>query len=231
MKHILAILAVILGVAALTAYPWLVARFSHVPCDDYPLVNELGRPLCRCDERIEQYLCSRFIPKEAKVLEIGGRYGSVSVCINKTLADPTQHVVVEPDPIVLPALKHNRQVSQSKFAIVEGVIGRKPLYLVERGYASFAAVTPVEGGRPLPAYSLAQVMATHRVEFDTLVVDCEGCFGSFWKENPTFFDQLKTVILENDRASPAECRENEQMLRDKGFRRVYKYFIFSAWRR
>ena len=64
-------------------------------------------------EKPEQYLAEIYIPKDATVLEMGARYGTVSCVINKRLKDPTKQVSVEPDERVLKALEKKRNVTNA----------------------------------------------------------------------------------------------------------------------
>ena len=76
-------------------------------------------------EAEEQLLVRTYIPKDARVLELGARYGTVSCVISEVLDDPTQHVAVEPDQSVIEALQKNRDANGGKFHIFEGVVSKK----------------------------------------------------------------------------------------------------------
>ena len=56
----------------------------------------------------EQKLAKYYILPDDVVLELGGRYGSVSCIINSKLNNKTNEVVVEPDQRVWDALEKNR---------------------------------------------------------------------------------------------------------------------------
>ena len=58
-------------------------------------------------EKREQIDAKQYIHPDDKVLELGARYGGVSITINKILNDKTKHVAVEPDPIVWEALERS----------------------------------------------------------------------------------------------------------------------------
>ena len=51
-------------------------------------------------EHIEQGLAQKYITPNDKVLELGARYGSVSIITNKIVNDKSTHYVVEPDSAV-----------------------------------------------------------------------------------------------------------------------------------
>lgn len=213
---------------------------ARVASDALPLVDESGAPMTdehkRTNERVEQYCAERYIRPDAAVLELGGRYGVVSVCINARLADPRNHVVVEPDPRVWGALEVNRAIAGSQFQIVRGIIadpGSSPQRLVDGGYGSYVVPSgPAEDA--VATWTLAdaeQLLAGGREKFDTLVVDCEGCFRAFRESHPGMFTALHTVILEDDRSDDATQRANEAFLSSQGLTRVFAHQIWSVWAR
>lgn len=57
----------------------------------------------------EQNQAREYIDENDIVLELGGRYGTVSTIINNLLNNKENHVVVEPDESVLNALITNRE--------------------------------------------------------------------------------------------------------------------------
>ena len=85
-----------------------------------PFVDRDGHQANVEYEAEEQFLVRKYIPKDAKVLELGARYGTVSCVLSEVLDDPTQHVAVEPDSSVIEALTKNRDTNGGKFHIFEG---------------------------------------------------------------------------------------------------------------
>lgn len=70
------------------------------------------------------------------------------------------------------------------------------------------------GTRTLKATNVAPA---HRLEevgpFDTLAIDCEGCFATFFEENPGLESKLKLIILETH--GDKEEKKLQQMLASK----------------
>jgi hypothetical protein len=66
-------------------------------------------------ETFEQYLMLKYIKPTDIVLEIGARYGIVSNTINLLLNNKKNHVVVEPDLEVIPALKKIKKLLIQNF--------------------------------------------------------------------------------------------------------------------
>ena len=89
--------------------------------------------------------------------------------------------------------------------IVKGTIGSKPYKLIRpnkhakygnvSGYGKFIVdVSDPRPGTIVPAHSVKSLNVT----FDTLAIDCEGCFGHFLEEKSgerdTFFSQIAAVL-------------------------------------
>jgi hypothetical protein len=235
-----------LGVCAMILVaPMAYFGLTTVPADGYALVNERGEPLRArwFFERPEQFMATRFVRPDAKVLELGGRYGVISVCINKRLRHPTHHVVVEPDADVLGALRRNREITGSSFAILPGILrkpGSKPDCLVRGtglfgGYATYTKNSSSDAGecQGVPRqYSLedAERALPGAAKFDTLVVDCEGCYIPFLQEfGRDVLPHVRTIILEDDRSTRKERLSNKSTLRAQGFVCVFEYLIWSTW--
>ena len=88
-------------------------------------VNESGEVVdTDLFETYEQALVLKHLPKDATVLELGARYGTVSCVISSVLADPTRHVAVEPDETVIEALMRNKEANNGHFHIYKGVISQ-----------------------------------------------------------------------------------------------------------
>ena len=58
----------------------------------------------------EQKIIFGNLPRNSKVLEIGGNIGRASIIISNLLKNPLDHVVVESDPKIADKLKENRYV-------------------------------------------------------------------------------------------------------------------------
>src|SRR5664279_318989 len=68
-------------------------------------------------EIAERELAQRYIDPSLPVVEIGGSIGGVSCTTNRLLVNPSDHVVVECNPLVVPTLRQNRDINRCKFSI------------------------------------------------------------------------------------------------------------------
>ena len=168
-------------------------------------------------EWVEQEQAKKYIDENDKVLELGARYGTVSCLVNRKLKNKKDHYVVEPDKKVWSSLEKNKKINNSEFTIIKGVIGEKNMKIEGQGYSTRS----VPSDNPeIELYSIPNV------KFNTLIVDCEGCFENFYNENKDFVKGLKKIMYETD--EPEKCDYNyiKNDLLSEGFKIVENHNNF-----
>ena len=143
----------------------------------------------------ERILIKRHVSPTATVLELGGCIGVVSCVINRILAQPRHHVVVEGNPDVIDVLKLNRDSNGCLFHIRHGVVSCKRHPKISVGCAvdsNQLACTGVE----VPALSIEHLEHAHELAFDTLVMDIEGGEYDVLRENADRLPHLTVAIIE-----------------------------------
>ena len=180
-------------------------------------------------EEGSRYLINKYVKSDMKVLELGARYGTVSVCLDYILDNPVEQLLcVDPDSKIMACLHKNKERNNCTFNIFNGAISKKELYVCYNG-CGWETKTYIEPPRHLlsekiECLSLEEIHKKYNIDFDCLLADCEGFLLEFIRENGEFFDNLKCVIYEED------CGENhpinntfinysevEQFLISKGF--------------
>ena len=153
-------------------------------------------------EAEEQFLVRKYIPKDAKVLELGARYGTVSCVLSEVLDDPTQHVAVEPDSSVIEALTKNRDTNGGKFHIFEGVVSKKGYELAfidpKFDLHEYGTYTKETDTPTIKNMTLEDLSVTYDIKFDCIVADCEGFFCDFVDENREAIKNMRVIIYEQD---------------------------------
>ena len=146
-----------------------------------------------------------------QVLEVGARYGHSSCQLAKVLgltgthgdAQGAKQVSVDADPLVWDILEKNLADHECDVQVVCGTIGSKSYKLVnpqansgtkgKEQYGSFVAdLNDSHHGTVIPAHSVRSL----NLNFDTLAIDCEGCFATFLDENSELLESLTMIILE-----------------------------------
>ena len=179
-------------------------------------------------EREEQYMSYDYISPEMTVLELGGRYGTVSCVINNKLENPRHHVVFEPDKNVIAALIKNRNTHKSKFSIINGIISAKPMKLVLNGYASTSVYASKNDKNIVYSISLHDIMKKMKLNFNCLVADCEGCLCGFFEENEEYVKDYKMIIFESDMPDKCDYEQIKKKLKSWGFIAIIDRFV-SVW--
>lgn len=172
-------------------------------------------------EKVEQDDAEKYIQSDSVVLELGGRYGTVSAIINKKLSNPLNHVVVEPDQAVWASLEKNKAATQSKFHIIKGFISNKKLTLEGGGYG---ATQKEDAASTISSYTLAEIETKYKLKFNTLVADCEGCLESFLDENPSLYSDLRLLLIEEDQGHKCNYEKIKTNLRIHSFVEVASSF-------
>ncbi len=170
------------------------------------LYNEYGRTLSDFEKHIEdasRMLVKKYVSPDMKVLELGARYGSVSVYIDKLLHDAKlQQVSVEPDLKVQTALQSNKDSNSCSFNIYNGTISKKELFMTYNGCGwenkTYTVPPPNLESRKINTISLDQLQNQYNIQFNCLVADCEGFLLEFLTDNMEFLDQLDVIIYEED---------------------------------
>jgi len=149
-------------------------------------------------EHIEQELTKKYIQPNDIVLELGARYGSVSITTNKILNDNAKksHYVVEPDSSVWNALERNMKENNCHFNIIKGTISEKK-YSLTNNRDSYAKRSIEDNNSSIERFNLPDI------KFNVLIADCEGFLETFYDENIELFKSLDKLILEFD--EPKTC--------------------------
>lgn len=175
-------------------------------------------------EHASRMVYATWVRPGAKVLEVGARYGHATCMLSKVLGldeeeagtvkfnsldtDSKQTsgaklVSSDADPHIWDVLEGNLAKKGCNAQVVRGTVGSKSFKLVTptwmkrdrnaTGYSAFTSnANDPRPGVVVPAHSVKSLNVT----FDTLAIDCEGCFKTFLKENPDLLKTLTMIIVE-----------------------------------
>lgn len=184
-------------------------------------------------EREEQVCMFRNVRRGDRVLELGGRYGTVSA----VLMDMTDDVVVvEPDAKVLRTLEEN--LASNGFGnakVFHGTVGASRTKMSDGGGDGYAVQTvPCEGAEcHVDHLRYEDLQERYGVVFDTIVADCEGCLPGLiahvLETNPRL-EPIKKIIFETDYEDRVDYEGMYATLRRLGFERTEGGFV-QVWRR
>ena len=215
------IIAIILLIVITFFIRWNKEDFIPEEVDNNVYYDEHNNVIShKTEERDEQEMAYKYIEPNDIVLELGGRYGTVSNVINHKLNNKTNHVVVEPDTIVIDALNKNRK--NYEYYVENSIISNTNKQLVGSGYGKMTIDTEETTQTNRITYS--EFKKKYPKKFNVIVADCEGCLGGFLDIMGDDLNYVKKILFEADQ--PHVCNYDEIMkkLKSIGFVEKEKKF-------
>jgi FkbM family methyltransferase len=190
------------------------------------------------DEFPEQRMAVQYIHANSKVLEIGGNIGRNSLIIASLLTNQLDMVVLETDPGIAYQLRQNRDQNRLDFHIENSALSIRKL--IQKGWDTMVSDELLPGYIPVSIISYDKLVEKYKIQFDTLVLDCEGAFYYIVQDMPEVLNGIKTIIMENDYHIIDHKNEVDRILRSHGFKVDYqeaggwgpcKNRFFEVWKR
>jgi FkbM family methyltransferase len=167
------------------------------------------------DEYPEQILCAAFIPKEAKVLELGSNIGRVSMIIATKLENSKNLVTLETDFDNYLVLEKNRIINSFNFNSVNAAISKRRL--IQKDWNTYPSEIDVPGFTSVPIITFEEIENKYKIKFDTLMCDCEGALYYILMDFPNLLDNINLIIIENDFLDINQKIYIDEKFREKGF--------------
>jgi len=149
----------------------------------------------------ERELARRYVDPSLPLVEIGGSIGGVACTINKLLINPSNHVVVECNPLVLPTLEQNRDLNGCKFAIEPFALayGSDTIsFIVDVDHFMLGSLHGTSGKEAtVPTITLKRIVEKYGFQTINLISDSEGAEVEMVEnERDLFRYRVKCFILE-----------------------------------
>lgn len=148
------------------------------------------------EELPEQKMVVRYLTGNEKVLEIGANIGRNSLVIASILENNNNFVTLESDTNIAKQLTENRDLNNFKFHIENSALSNRKL--IQKSWDTIPSDTLQEGYSWVNTITLDNLKTKYNIEFDTLVLDCEGAFYYILIDIPEILDNIKLIIMEND---------------------------------
>ena len=150
------------------------------------------------DEYPEQTLSVRYLTGNEKILEIGSNIGRNSLVINYILSQKNNNnfVTMECDTNIANILKYNRDLNNFQFHIENAALSKRKL--IQKGWDTISSDVLLDGYKNVDTITLEELKQKYNIEFDTLVLDCEGAFYYILMDMPEILDTVNLIIMEND---------------------------------
>ena len=132
------------------------------------------------------------------MLEIGGNIGRNSLIIAYILNKKNNNnfVTLESDLSISKQLIENRDLNNLNFHIEPSALSKRKL--IQSGWDTIPSETLQEGYKWVNTITLDELNLKYNINFDTLVLDCEGAFYYILMDMPEILNNINLIIMEND---------------------------------
>jgi FkbM family methyltransferase len=174
------------------------------------------------DELPEQYMAVRYLTGNEKVLEIGANVGRNTVVIQSILntKNNTQFVTLECDPKSGALLKENRDLNRMSFQIENSALSKRKL--IQKGWDTIVSDVVLDGYFAVQTITWEELRNKYNIEFDTLVLDCEGAFYYILQDMPEMLQNINMILMENDYYDITHKEYVDSILKQNHFTCVYQ---------
>ena len=154
------------------------------------------------DEFPEQRMVTKYLTGNEKVLEIGGNIGRNSLVIAQILQDggginnDFNLVTMECANDISNLLMENRNLNELHFHIENSALSMRKL--IQQCWDTLPSDTLLPGYTWVNTVTWNELKAKYNIDFDTLVLDCEGSFYYMLLDMPEMLENIKLIIMEND---------------------------------
>jgi FkbM family methyltransferase len=170
------------------------------------------------EELPEQKMAVRFLTGNEKVLEIGGNIGRNSLVI-ASIVKENHLVTLETDPTISNQLQENKNINNLQFYIENSALSKRKL--IQRGWDSKPSDTLEAGYQWVNIITFDELQQKYNLEFDTLVLDCEGAFYYILMDMPEILNNIQLIIMENDYWDMSHKKYVDNALTKHKFSRIY----------
>jgi len=171
------------------------------------------------DEIPEQRMAVMYLNGNEKVLEIGGNIGRNSLTIASILQDETNLVVLESDDDIANQLKENRDMNNLQFHIENAALSNRKL--IQYKWDTKPSEILEEDHKWVNTITLEELKNKYNIEFDTLILDCEGAFYYILMDMPEILNNINLILMENDYYEISHKNYIDDVLRENNFNLEY----------
>ena len=152
-------------------------------------------------EAAERRLAAELLDPALPVIELGACLGVLACTVNRRLARPAEHVVVEANPALVPALERNRALNGAAFAIENAALGyggaTVDLHVHPRLVTASSAQRTRGRAVRVPALTLAALADRRGWSRFSLLCDVEGAEAALVEQDAaTLRDRVDVALIE-----------------------------------
>jgi FkbM family methyltransferase len=177
------------------------------------------------EEYPEQKMAVKYLNGDEKVLEIGGNIGRNSLIIASILKNQEHLLTLESNTEIVNQLIENRDLNHFNFHIENSALSKRKL--IQKYWETKPSDVLLEGYQWINTISLDELRNKYKIEFDTLVLDCEGAFYYILMDMPEILDNINLIIMENDYQDISQKQYVDEILLQNNF--VLDYVESGGW--
>jgi len=150
------------------------------------------------EEYHEQLFVTKYLTGNENVLELGGNIGRNSVVISYILnkCNNNNLVTLETSKKDCDILALHRNLNNLNFHIENAALSKRKL--IQRGWNTIPSDIILDGWESVNTITFVELCEKYQIQFDTLIIDCEGAFFQILLDMPYMLTNIKTIIIEND---------------------------------
>jgi FkbM family methyltransferase len=185
----------------------------------FNILDDSGKKINNLEIEIhEQRDALQYIEPSDIVLQLGARFGSVSIAVAYKQKNSGNLVVVEPDTSIIPALTKNKNLNNSNFIIVNKYISNESKKMIYDGYATKLTKENSAGDSLQITYD--QFKKEYPFKFNVLIADCEGCLCDFIDALGDDINNYNKILFEADQKDVCSYENLVLKLKNLGFKVV-----------
>lgn len=193
------------------------------------------------EEYPEQIMAITYIKPSDCVLEIGGNIGRNTIAISCILDNDSNLVTLESDPRIALQLIENCELNGIKPHIEASALSKRKL--IQSGWNTIPSDVVLPGYIEVPTITYDELVKKYNKKFNVLVADCEGALYYILMDEPTFLNNIETIIIENDFEDMDHKIYVDTVFVNNGFSCVYngelefnnfphlKHCFYQVWKR
>ena len=103
---------------------------------------------------------------------------------------------METDNNIADQLIENRNLNNFTFHVENSALSKRNL--IQIGWDTIESNNLLDGYKSVKNITLEELYSKYNIQFDTLVLDCEGALYYILMDMPELLDNIKLIIMEND---------------------------------
>ena len=166
------------------------------------------------EELPEQKMVVRHLTGSEKVLEIGSNIGRNSLII-ASIIDNNNFLTLESDTTIFNQLNENKNINNFTFYTENSALSNRKL--IQKGWDTMVSNDLLPDYKWVNTITLKNLYAKYNIQFDTLVLDCEGAFYYILMDFPEILFNINLIIMENDYHDIAHKQYIDNILKNNNF--------------